>query len=88
MASLVARTRAEVLPLSLPPRMLSREQAAAYAGLSTRTFDILVKDGRMPKPKRPIDSRVLWDRHQLDRAIDRWQGEAEDDVDDRWNPEV
>jgi predicted DNA-binding transcriptional regulator AlpA len=57
-----------VLPLSLPPRGLSREQAAAYVGVSPSLFDILVKDGRMPGPKR-INARTVWDRLQLDAAF-------------------
>jgi predicted DNA-binding transcriptional regulator AlpA len=57
-----------VLPLSLPPRGLSREQAAAYVGVSPSFFDTLVKDGRMPGPKR-INSRAVWDRMELDAAF-------------------
>src|SRR6478736_210041 len=56
------------LPQSLPPRGLSREQAAAYVGISPSLFDALVKDGRMPVPKR-INSRTIWDRLQLDEAF-------------------
>src|SRR5690242_17745827 len=41
--------RDQVLPASLPPRGLSRVQAAAYVGVSPVLFDELVKDGRMPK---------------------------------------
>ena len=47
-----AARRAEVLPNSLPPRGLSRTQAAAYLGISTTLFDAMVVDRRMPKPKR------------------------------------
>lgn len=89
MSSLVARNRAEVLPPSLAPRGLSREQAAAYVGVSTTTFDALVKSGKMPKPKRPKESRTIWDRRQLDRAFDRLPGGDDDfDDDDDWNAEV
>ena len=58
-----------ILPVSLPPRGLSREQAAAYVGISPSLFDTLVKDGRMPAPKR-INSRTVWDRFLLDEAFD------------------
>ncbi len=58
-----------VLPLSLAPRGLSREQAAAYIGISPSLFDILIKDGRMPGPKR-INARVVWDRLKLDAAFE------------------
>jgi len=57
-----------ILPQSLAPRGLSREQAAAYIGISPSLFDLLVKDGRMPAPKR-INSRTVWDRLKLDEAF-------------------
>jgi len=47
---------------------LSREEAARYVGVGTTKFDEMVKDGRMPKPKR-IDGRVVWDRIKLDAAF-------------------
>ena len=60
--------RDQVLPTSLPPRGLSRVQAATYVGVSPTLFDELVKDGRMPKLLR-VNARVIWDRHQLDEAF-------------------
>jgi predicted DNA-binding transcriptional regulator AlpA len=57
------------LPLSLPPRGLSRCEAAAYVGVSPSLFDQMVKDGRMPQPKR-INNRTVWDRHRLDVAFE------------------
>lgn len=57
--------RRDVLPSSLPPRGLSRGEAAAYIGVSTTKFDEMVADGRMPGPKR-IDARTVWDRLALD----------------------
>lgn len=50
-------------------RGLSRAEAADYIGIGTTKFDALVKDGRMPKPKR-IDGRTVWDRIAVDRAFD------------------
>jgi excisionase family DNA binding protein len=61
--------RSSTLPLSLPPRGLSRVQAAEYIGVSPSTFDKMVADGEMPAPKR-IRGRVIWDRKQLDCAFD------------------
>ena len=52
-----------------PRRGLSRDEAAMYLGVSASKFDDLVRDGRMPKPKR-IDNRKVWDLHQLDVAFD------------------
>jgi len=49
------------LPPSLPPRGLSRVESAAYIEM--------VKDGRMPNPKR-INSRTVWDRKRLDDAFE------------------
>jgi len=60
--------RRSALPSSLPPRGLSRAEAAEYIGVSATKFDQMVADGRMPKPKR-IDGRVVWDRLQLDIAF-------------------
>jgi len=56
------------LPLSLPPRGLSRPQAAAVVGVSVGTFDVMVNDGRMPRPKR-IGTRKLWDRVRVEEAF-------------------
>ena len=53
----------------IPRRGLSREEAAMYLGISASKFDELVRDGRMPSPKR-IDGRKIWDVHQLDLAFD------------------
>ena len=60
--------RISLLPPSLPPRGLSRLQAAEYIGVGATKFDEMVADGRMPRPKR-IDSRTVWDRAQLDEAF-------------------
>ena len=51
------------------PRGLSRVQAAAYIGVSASLFDEMVKDDRMPKPKR-INARTVWDRKRLDEAFE------------------
>jgi predicted DNA-binding transcriptional regulator AlpA len=66
--SRAARHR-DILPANLPPRGICREAAAAYVGISPTLFDEMVGDGRMPRPKR-INSRTVWDRHQLDKAFD------------------
>ncbi|OSI33026.1 hypothetical protein BST65_03385 [Bradyrhizobium canariense] len=60
--------RGSTLPPSLPPRGLSRVQAAEWAGVSPSTFDKMVADGQMPRPKR-IRGRVIWDLKQLDCAF-------------------
>lgn len=71
--------RDDVLPSSLPPRGLSRAQAAAYVGISPSLFDLMVKDGRMPKAVR-INGRTVWDRLKLDLAFaDLSEDRAADD---------
>jgi predicted DNA-binding transcriptional regulator AlpA len=54
---------------TIVPRGLSREQSARYIGIGPSLFDQLVKDGRMPKPKR-INARTVWDRRKIDEAFD------------------
>jgi predicted DNA-binding transcriptional regulator AlpA len=72
--------RADVLPISCPPRGLSRVQAAAYVGVGVTLFDEMVDDGRLPKPFT-ANSRKLWDRLKLDAAIDALSDSAERDND-------
>ncbi len=76
---------AGTLPLSLPPRGLSRVQSAAYVGTGATLFDEMVGDGRMPGPKR-VNGRTIWNRLALDEAFaglpskddaNPWDGEAE-----------
>lgn len=50
-------------------RGLSRVEAARYVGVSPGTFDRLVEDGVMPKPKR-IRARLIFDRFEVDVAFD------------------
>ena len=54
--------------IAYPPRGLSRDEAARYIGVGPTKFDEMVKDGRMPKPKR-LDNRTVWDRIALDMAF-------------------
>ena len=80
--------RAEVLPVSLPPRGLNREQAAAYIGVSASLFDEMASDGRMPKPKR-ANARCIWDRLALDRAFSGLPGgDSSGDNEDDWSTDV
>ena len=56
------------LPQMLSPRGLSRAVAAAYLGISSTTFDVMVADGSMPMPKS-IGSRRVWDRYAIDEVF-------------------
>jgi predicted DNA-binding transcriptional regulator AlpA len=76
--------RGDILPKSLAPRGLSRGEAAAYVGVSPSKFDELVRDGRMPPPKR-IDARTIWDRLMLDEAFTALPDEGGSDTDNPWN---
>lgn len=67
-------------------RGLSRLQAADYVGVSPSMFDVMVTDGRMPKPKK-VNSRVIWDRLALDQAFTRLPGGDADEAYD-WTAEL
>jgi excisionase family DNA binding protein len=73
-------TSASLLPL------LTREQAAAYVSVSPNTFNEMVKDGRMPRPKLLSSRRRAWDLRALDAAIDRLPVEGQDtQFDETWS---
>ena len=67
--------RLSALPPSLPPLGLSRVVAAEYIGVSATKFDEMVRDGRMPAPKR-IDARKVWHRRDLDAAFEALPDES------------
>lgn len=71
------------LPLSLQPRGLCREIAAAYIGVGSTKFDQMVKDGVMPQP-RIHGARRLWDRSELDIAFNDLPHAGDDQ--DKQNP--
>jgi predicted DNA-binding transcriptional regulator AlpA len=60
--------RAEILPSSLPPLGINREQAAALVGIGTNLFDKAVEAGTMPKP-RMIGERFVYDVAELIEAF-------------------
>jgi hypothetical protein len=58
--------------ISMMPRGMSREDAAAYAGCATLSaFNDWVRRGIMP---RPIPGTHKWDRKAIDAALDRLSG--------------
>jgi predicted DNA-binding transcriptional regulator AlpA len=61
---------------------LSRSQSAQYIGVGVSKFDQMVRDGRMPKPKR-VDGRTIWDRLELDEAFSALE---QDDAPAKRNP--
>ena len=74
----------KALPQTLPPRLIGREAAAAYVSVSPTTFDEMVKEGTMPKPKRLIGRRKAWDVRALDSAVDDLLSNN-DNNDDTWD---
>lgn len=67
----------ELRSKSHPRRGLRRPEAAAYIGVSTTKFDELVRDRRMPGPKK-IDGAIVWDIVALDAAFDALPGDPLD----------
>lgn len=74
-SALVTAVPAHRLEVS-PRRGLRREEAARYVGVGASKFDEMVRDGRMPKPKR-VDGCVIWDLRRLDLAWDALGGDDE-----------
>jgi len=81
----VVMVRQTALPPMLAPRLVSREAAAAYVCVSPNTFDEMIEDGRMPRPKMLGGKRRAWDIRELDAAIDRLPVQGDDaEADDTW----
>ena len=56
---------------------LSRDEASEYVGVSAGTFDRMVADGRMPRPK-PINARKVWSRLSIEKAFARLPEDGQD----------
>ena len=76
MPAVAASDRHPVAPRSLP-----RTLAALYVDCSPGTFDTMVKEGDMPKPKR-LRSKKVWDRIELDEAFEALPRDGEDEGND------
>lgn len=57
--------------MDLQPRLMTREQAAAYCGYSPEHFSRQVAAGRLPKP---LPGMKRWDRQAIDHALDTLSG--------------
>jgi hypothetical protein len=81
-------TRPALADIGIVPRLLTREQAAAYCSLSARAFSEWVKAGKMPGP---ILGTARWDRRAIDSVLDKASGletcGALEDAFDRWKRE-
>jgi predicted DNA-binding transcriptional regulator AlpA len=62
--------RSDILPISLPPLGINREQAAALIGIGVSLFDKAVEAGTMPAP-RMIGGRLIYDVQELIEAFRR-----------------
>lgn len=67
-------TEKSSLPRGLTPRLLSREQAAAYCGISPNHFDAHVALYVAPIA---FGGRRLWDIQLIDRWLDHKTGVSE-----------
>lgn len=67
-------TRRAELPIGMTPRLLCREAAAAYCGISPNHFD-----EHIAAAVRPLEfgGRKVWDIRALDRWLDVRSGLAE-----------
>lgn len=58
-------------PQHLPePRLLTEEQARAYAPLRGEVWDRLIQEGKIKRYPLGRRGRFMFDRLQIDRAID------------------
>ena len=77
--------RPALAEVGIAPRLLTREQAAAYCSISARSFSEWVKAGRLPGP---ISGTTRWDRRAIDAALDKASGlevpAAREDAFDTW----
>lgn len=79
--------RTSSLALAIPPRGLTREQAAGYLGLTTSAFDHWVRQSRIPGP---LPGTRRWDRSAIDSALDKLSGlttTSAPSAYDRWKAE-
>jgi hypothetical protein len=69
------------LPVGLLPRLLCRDAAAAYCGISPNHFD-----GTIAKDVKPlcVGKRHLWDIKKLDQWIDAQGGRDSPQTVDDW----
>lgn len=61
-------------PLPIVPRLMRRELAALYLGVSVSVFDVEVAAARLPRPVRVTRGIWAWDRHDLDQWIEDRKG--------------
>jgi len=75
--------RVDILPFLPVVFGLGELEAAAAIGVSAGKFRMLVREGRMPRPRR-IDGRTIWDVDELREAFKAFPHEGEHDGTDSW----
>ena len=78
-----ASTRIDILPLFPVVFGLGEIEAAAAIGVSASKFRFLVKEARMPQPRR-IDRRFVWDVDELRAAFKALPHQGESEGSDTW----
>jgi hypothetical protein len=71
---MTAADRAALLPPGMTPRLLTREQAAAYCGISPSQFSDTIAKEVEPVRFRRDGKTVRWDRVAIDVCIDKKSG--------------
>jgi len=78
-----ATSRIDILPLLPVVFGLGETEAATAIGVSASKFRLLVKEARMPRPRR-IDGRAVWDVDELRAAFKSLPHEGESEGSDTW----
>lgn len=63
----------------LTPALLRRAAAAEFLSVSPGTFDLMVREGAMPRP-RIFASLKFWSVRDLDRAVDALPFDGDDEA--------
>ena len=75
--------RSDIMPFLPVVFGLAEAEAAAAIGISAAKFRTLVKDKRMPSPRR-LDSRNIWDVDELRAAFKALPHDGEKEISDSW----
>ena len=78
-----APSQIDILPLLPVVFGLGEIEAAVAIGVSASKFRLLVKEGRMPRPRR-IDNRSVWDIDELRAAFKALPHEGEAEGSNTW----
>ncbi len=65
-----SRRQSQQLIVTVRPRGLPEEAAAAYIGISVGTLQMLVRTGKLPRPRQVSPARVVHEISDLDAYMD------------------